>query len=78
MRRGSKAMMIRVVGYPDTFTFKTDVKLPPFKSGCKVREKILHENMELLQVRSPSHAYEDYIVEVIEKRGFFEFWHLGS
>lgn len=71
-------MQIVVEIYPATFVFQVEEPLPPFKYGCKVRRKILIKEMNLQNIDSPCHAYEDYIVESIEKIPVGERWHLGS
>ncbi len=71
---------IKVIDYPATFTFKTDVKLlPKFKYGCKVRDAILLEQLKNQKIASPNHEYEDYTVEkVVKTHDGGENWYLGS
>lgn len=70
--------LITVVGYPDTFSFITRQDLPKFKYGCLVRQSILVKKMRELNVYSPSHGYDEYVVENVEKKYGQEFWYLGS
>ncbi len=75
----SKNINITVVGYPSTFSFVVDKPLPAFKYGCEVRRKLLQEAMELQQIESPFHEYDDYVVEEIDVTpNGDEHWHLGS
>jgi hypothetical protein len=71
-------MKIYVVGYPTSFTFDIPGKLPRFDGSCKKRDRILRDAMKRLKVNSPNHAYEDYVVEIVEDTGNGEAWHLGS
>ena len=72
-------MIIKVVAYPATFQFTVDSDLPKFEHGCKTRGEFLLQAMIDLEVVSPSHEYEDYIVENIKRRGAnTEIWELGS
>ena len=70
--------LIEVVGYPATFHLNTFEKLPKFSGRCKVRDRLLLEALIKLEIDSPCHAYEDYTVERVDKKGRIEFWHLGS
>ena len=75
---------IMIMGYPDTFSFTTINKLPKFKYGCEVRGEILLKMLNALKIHSPCHAYEDYLVEVIDQfknstgEVNIEHWYLGS
>jgi hypothetical protein len=35
-----------VVGYPDTFSFETEMEFPKFKYGCETRTSLLHLELE--------------------------------
>lgn len=71
---------IIVQEYPCTFNFKTRKKLPKFRYDCPTRRKILVDAMRRMKIKSPSHLYTDYVVEVIEcyPAENAEVWHLGS
>lgn len=72
---------ITICEYPQTFTFKTKKKLPPFKYGCEVRTKLAHDAMKRYKVSSPSHSYCEYVVEEVCTAHFLpnqEYWYLGS
>jgi len=71
-------MIIQILGYPQTFSFKTTKKLPKFKDACPVRGKLLVKEMELQDIDSPSHSYDEYVVELIETTKDGEIWSLGS
>lgn len=76
-QRGNE-MKVCVIDYPSTFSFNTRAKFPAFKYGCDERARILVQHMARQKVHSPSHAYEDYVIESIEIVDGVEFWHLGS
>jgi hypothetical protein len=67
-----------VVGYPDTFSFETEMEFPKFKYGCETRTSLLHLELEKNKISLPCHYYTDYIVEQIEVISEIELWHLGS
>lgn len=72
-------MKISTDGYPAPLEFETEVALPPFEYGCKVRTKLLREKMREQKINSPRHAYDDYVVEVIlQSTKYFEVWGIGS
>jgi len=67
-----------VVGYPDTFSFETEMEFPKFKYGCETRTSLLYLELEKNKISSPCHEYTDYIVESIEIKNDIEYWQLGS
>jgi hypothetical protein len=72
---------ITVKDYPSTFSFTIDDDLPEFdeeEEYCEVRTEILHEMMHCMQIPSPCHLYEDYVVQVVEITEEGETWYLGS
>lgn len=70
---------ISVNNYPSSFKFKTEDDLPEFEYGCSERTNRLHQAMHDLNIDSPCHAYEDYIVEAVKKdKAGNETWTLGS
>lgn len=71
-------MKILVNSYPETFTFITKAKLPTFQYGCKKRTAPLRKAMVRLNISSPLHDYNDYVVEQVSKREGVEVWVLGS
>ena len=71
-------MKVKIKFYPDTFSFLTADKLPPFEYGCRTRTELLHKALHDQKIDSPMHAYEDYIVEIVELRSYGEEWTLGS
>ena len=77
-------MKIKVDTYPETFTFETRAKFPKFvNSGknfayCKNRNAVLLRALKRLNIDSPCHAYEDYVVESVRKTKDGEVWQLGS
>lgn len=73
-----KNTIITVLGYPDTFSFITRKELPDFEYGCEVRRSILVKKMKELGVDSPCHGYDEYVVELVEKKYGQEYWQLGS
>ncbi len=71
--------IIKVEIYPATFQFIVDFELPKFEYGCETRGAILSKVMDKLEINSPCHAYEDYIVEGVQTNGVnTEIWQLGS
>ena len=72
-------MEIKISGYPETFTFETTMALPEFEYGCEVRHREMVKAMEQQKIDSPSHGYDEYVVESIQKtKQGGETWHLGS
>jgi hypothetical protein len=79
--RAKKAKVTRIwiEDYPATFVFSTVAKLKPFKYGCKQRGAILLRALYRKGIKSPCHAYEDYIVESVRVSAKNEeTWFLGS
>jgi len=73
---------ITVLDYPVTFSFETDVELPPFKydadnKGYKVRTKLVQQELKKIKYGSP-HVPSDFVVEVVTETEDGETWELGS
>lgn len=68
--------------YPQTFSFTTYTKLPPFNidasESCEVRQRLLLKNLKKYKIDSPYHLYTDYLVEMIIPTDNGEIWLLGS
>lgn len=71
-------MKIKVLDYPETFSFETDVVFPKFEYGCEVRGAELLKALRAQQIDSYFHRYEDYVVEIVTVRDGVEHWILGS
>ena len=69
---------IAIKVYPASFKFTTNVALPPFSIGCRVRNLVLVDAMENLKIKSPNHSYDDYVVEDVKITKDGERWGLGS
>jgi len=73
---------IFIKNYPATFSFTTPDILPERPENksidCRVRDNMLHRELEKQGINSPNHAYTDYIVELILKHGNNETWIVGS
>lgn len=72
---------ITVVGYPCTFSFPLPKPLKPYSNDNTDdggRSEILLKKMYQLNVPSPCHAYEDYVIEHVQQFTYGEYWHLGS
>jgi hypothetical protein len=52
--------------------------LPQFNGYCEVRQEILLDAMYDLEIDSPSHEYEDYVICRAIKRPYGEEWVLTS
>lgn len=79
-----KEILIVVEGYPATFAFTTNETLTEFneETECSLRNRILHEQLELQKIDSPYHDYTDYVVEIVDTAMLgdteIELWTLGS
>lgn len=79
-----KEKFIVVMHYPQTFTFFTDETLTDFneETGCSLRDRILHEELENQNIETPYHHYTEYVVEEVQSIMFggiqTELWGLGS
>jgi len=71
-------MIIKIKYYPATFSFEYEGKLPEFNGYCEIRQEILLDAMYNLEINSPSHEYEDYVVCRVIKRPYGEEWVLSS
>ena len=72
-------MKITIEGYPVTFTFEyKGKKLPAFEYAEEKRQDLLVKAMEAQEVKSPSHAYGDYVIEEAVQTKTGETWWLGS
>jgi hypothetical protein len=72
---------ITICHYPQTFSFKTKKELPPFEYGCQIRTKLAEQAMRRHNIYSPSHGYDEYIVETVDintENPNHELWYLGS
>lgn len=75
---------ITIKYYPQTFSFNTITKLPPFNNDdpdyeiCEVRQRLLLKNLKKYKIDSPCHLYTDYIVEIVYPTDDGEIWFLGS
>jgi len=79
-----KERLIVITHYPATFAFITNETLTPFneETGCSLRDRILHDELEYQKIDSPHHTYNDYVVEIVETSVLgdieVELWTLGS
>jgi hypothetical protein len=64
--------------YPIKICFETNVSLPDFRSSCKVRTDMLHNELRKLKYNHAFHDIEDFIIEMVETKNRKEFWHIGS
>jgi hypothetical protein len=83
-------MKIIVMDYPQTFEFETKLEFPKFQGmklivskqtdikRCKKRQELLLAELNKQDIHSPTHAYEDYVIENVHKMPFGELWYLGS
>jgi hypothetical protein len=71
-------MTIKIKYYPATFSFEHEEDLPQFNGYCEVRQEILLDAMYDLEIDSPSHEYEDYVICRAIKRPYGEEWVLTS
>lgn len=70
-------MKIVIKDYPCDCEFKTNVTLPKFEYGCKVRTELVQKHLKTVKYSAP-HAPEDFRVEKVEVIPDGEEWHLGS
>ena len=81
IEKNNNKFKITVKGYPCTFSFTVPIKFKPFDINSEEddgRSDILLAKMKEFKVLSPAHAYEDYIIEEVEKVKGGEIWTLGS
>jgi len=76
--KNAEHIKIRIGAYPVRFHFDTNVALPPFSYGCRVRQIVLVDAMQRLMIKSPNHSYDDYVVEDVKTTKDGERWGLGS
>lgn len=73
------SLKITIKYYPCTFSFTVLRDFKPFSyEDQDGRSELLLQKMYEMKIHSPSHAYEDYVIENVRKVRGGEHWHLGS
>lgn len=69
---------IKIMYYPRTVSFETDLELPEFVYPCEIRDSLVKELFKTVPYSVQHAAPDDFVVEEVDRIKNKEYWYLGS